>query len=484
MNYRTFHIVQSAIYLLVIVVLCFMIPRPYNKLDSTFQATFEREQKNSESEIATYISKINENLDRPGNEERLQPNADKLARGERLTSEVTSLLYDKRRTHASTDSLQTVVENYMTEMLSILNSYDTFGFRKYLEEKMTGFYLQKDKNGKWLYNLLKGQSPERRVMLFSLLRSRIYMVRNIVVQRLMDLSYNRSDCMSMVLGHTISNTRYFNTCDSINAWISLLTIVRPPRIEFYTGYKLLHTLNDLAPYSCIAGDVGDYKVYGYLRHLVNSHGKWDTIPWSFQYRVVGQGICLVQNANQVCYRHVPNPISVSIPGYPADKIKLQANGAKLINNNNGKWTITVADEACKTIIAYADATDSRGHTSTVHAVKFAVHDLPQPLLTIDGEEATILSTDKLNSVHTLGAKYADDDWPNYTITRYEICMISAAGKHLGTFTVNGNQLGNGTIATEAWSQLSAGARIYLTDIIARTSEGAVLSPKATGLLVM
>lgn len=310
------------------------------------------------------------------------------------------------------------------------------------------------------------------------------MVRNIVVQRLMDLSYNRSDCMSMVLGHTISNTRYFNTCDSINAWISLLTIVRPPRIEFYTGYKLLHTLNDLAPYSCIAGDVGDYQVRGYLRHLMNSYDKWDTLPWSFQYRVVGKGACLVNEANQKCYRNVPNPISVSIPGYPADKIMLRAKGAILTNNGNGNWTINVNDENSNTIIVYADATDSRGHTSAVHATKLLVRDLPQPLLSIDGKESTVLQANELSSQHKLSAIYNDDDWPHYTIIQYEMCLIGAAGKPLGIFTINGDLLGKGTIAEEVWSQLSAGARIYLTDIIARTSEGAVVSPKATGLLVM
>jgi hypothetical protein len=62
-------------------------------------------------------------------------------------------------------------------------------------------------------------------------------------------------------------------------------------------------------------------------------------PFSFSYFVSAPGIAFHLDKANLCYVGVPNPISISIPGYLADKIKLRVSGAKVSKTEDGQFEI-------------------------------------------------------------------------------------------------------------------------------------------------
>ena len=162
-------------------------------------------------------------MNEQGNEEKIKPYYDKAIVGQHLTSQVISKLYDRKLSRASADSLQSAIEDYTTEMLKLSYAGDTMAFRNYFNRTMAGFYILKDKKDKWFYNLLKAQAPERRNMLFSLVRSRIYDIERTITRRLCE--YSKAGpfcCYPSVVAFGILNRMYLNTEDTAKARIYIL----------------------------------------------------------------------------------------------------------------------------------------------------------------------------------------------------------------------------------------------------------------------
>ncbi len=209
---------------------------------------------------------------------------------------------------------------------------------------------------------------------------------------------------------------------------------------------------------------GDYELNGFSR--VRWHRSvWDTLPWYFKYRVIGKGASLILDAHQYCYRCVPNPIAVSIPGYPPGKIKLWSKQEKLVHREGVQWEIFITDTTVDKIIVYADATDVHGHTATVHAAEYAIKDLDGLRLTIDGSEPTIMPAADMLKAHSI---QATDGVSGFTlrVISYDLVIINAENKEVGTFYINKNMLDpDSLILKKALLSLTPGAHIYFCNVL-------------------
>lgn len=485
---RNVHIIQNTFFLSLMGMVCFVITRSYDVLDPVFKRHYQQEEQRSIAYVKNYISQEISQMEEPGEYEKTLPYYTRMILVDTATQQLIAYIDTVHRPILPA-SLQTKIDRYASELLATIPQ-DSSAFSPYLFE-IRNTPRQKSRDGKWLNCLLHGQSYSNKELILLALKSDIYAAEKIVIKKLAELSHGSNCYYDTTFILTSSSTQLLNVGDNVTNYLTLAIIRRHfERAEFYgQGQLTSHKWLSMCSWSTTAQQPGDYTVMGIIRGEWNRGSRmdniWDTLPWSFQYRVIGKGVSLVLDAGQTCYRQGSNHITVSIPGYTPDKIKLWAKGANFINNGNGHWSFTLTDKHCDNIIVYADATDSRGYTSTVHAAKFPVINMPALAIGIDGTTASTINVPDLLQRHQLTVMTEDGDpSPDLAVAGYKLCIINANNKLLGDYTISGNKLdGNSSAIKAACKELSAGAHMYITDVLVKDNAGEVLPASSLGIAV-
>ena len=462
---------------------CFVITRPYDGLDDFFKKHYQKVELRDSEYIKLQISHLEAEMNEPGGYEKVKPYYGFAVHVDSATQQVFNFLDTVRRPFQA-DVLQKVVDRYRTEILAAI-PFDSACIRPYIFE-IRHIPNQKANHGRWLNCLLQEQPQSKQDLIILALRSDIYAAEKIVVRRLTELSHARCLRYDTVFVLTASPKQLWNIGDNVTNYLAPAILNRyDGLVSFHCDGKPIPGKRGMAVWNNTAKEPGDYTVHGYIAHNSEALFIWDTLQWSFQYRVVAKGISLVLGARQTCYRQGSNPITVSIPGYTPYKIKLWAKGANFINNGNGHWSFTLTDKHCDNIIVYADATDSRGHTSTVHAAKFSVINMPALTIGIDGITASTINASDLMQRHQLNVLTEQGEpSPDLVVAGYKLCIINANNKLLGDYTIAGNKLDGGSSAIRAaCKELSAGAHLYITDVLVRNNAGELLPSSSLGIAV-
>ncbi|PQJ10523.1 hypothetical protein CJD36_011145 [Flavipsychrobacter stenotrophus] len=480
---RNVHIIQNTFFLSLMGMVCFVITRPYDALDPVFKKHYLVEEQRSIAYVKDYISLKKFEMNQPGAFDKILPYYTSMVYVDSATQQLFTYI-DTIHRPIKADSLQTKIERYASELLATIPQ-DSSAFSPYLFE-IRNTPSQKSRDGKWLNCLLRGQSYSNKELIILALRSDIYAAEKIVVRRLVELSHARCLRYDTVFVLTASPKQLWNIGDKVTNYLAPAILNRyDGLVSFHCDGKPIPGKRGMAVWNNTTKEPGDYTVHGYIAHNSEERFIWDTLPWSFQYRVVAKGISLVHGAGQTCYRQGSHPITVSIPGYTPDKIRLRAKGANFINNGNGHWSFTLTDKHCDNIIVYADAIDSRGHTSTVHAAKFPVINMPALAIGIDGTTASTINAPDLLHRHQLTVLTEQGEpSPDLAVAGYKLCIINANNKLLGDYTIAGNKLdGNSSAITAACKELSAGAHLYITDVLVKDNAGEVLPASSLGIAV-
>lgn len=484
MNMRTFHIIQTAFYLTVIAVLCAMIRRPYNELDPVLSKFYQRQQKDISTSIKQTADYMNWDMHQPGQRAKVEPYYNMVLRVD-SAARLTMDYFDSVTSHpVLIKNLQNNVDTFTAFMLHQI-PYDSATMKPLADEIMVDCYLPGVVKDKHLYHFLKSLSPGQRQLYTAFCKTNIYAVQLMITKRLKELGHSRCCfCYDSTSVFPLMSNPERSTGDTVHNQLILAAIqgkYAPTR--YYSNNKQLAIKQYFGYWEGVAQNPGVYTVNGTIEmdQMLYSGLAVQSYPWSFTYRVAARGISLVHTTNQVCYRNVGNPVSVIIPGYAPEQIRLWSKQAKVANNPDGSRTITITDRYCDSVIIYAEATDARGHTSTVHAVRFAVKNLPDPMLTIDGKQTATITTAELQQPHRLYPICTDEDWPQqYSVIEYEMCLVSAGGQCIGTYSIEGNKL---EIQADACKQLGAGGRIYISQAKAISGNGIVSFPAPMAIRV-
>lgn len=470
---RTFDIARNIIFLVAICILCCFIHKPY---DNGANHTFFDYYRDRDSSMRNDVLQLTKTL--IGNEEEisyvwtesesrgyLRPSK----KAQQIDSALTRLrshLTEQYINQANVDGVQAEFEKCITWILGFL-PMDSSAMRPVAwSPYYYDFY--KAKKGQWLKAALFTEPLERRGLILESLKIRLNGIQCMVLKRMCELTVDRccfcSDSAIMLAAPVRTN---YNVGDRVDKDFILVAVPHYRyRVENYFGQQLLRS-GSYRTGKLIArcSAPGDYEVSGFSR-VRWYRGVWDTLPWSFKYRVIGKGASLTLNAHQYCYRHVPNPVTLYIPGYPPDKIRLWSKHAKLVHKADAQWDIVVADTSLDSVIVYADATDVHGHTATVHAVAFTVKDLDDLKLYIDGEERTTMPAKDLLKAQTLSA-ISEVSGISVRVISYELVIINAQNKLAGIFMVDRNGINeSNSELRNALSALTPGCHIYLSNVLA------------------
>lgn len=241
---------------------------------------------------------------------------------------------------------------------------------------------------------------------------------------------------------------------------------KPNRVELtLDGAKLAENqyeiVNGKVMLKISAGSPGDHKIQGNL--IFTEDGKDTEVPVDLGFSTITKPNSAVIAADKmnVVYRGVDNPMTVSIPGIPDNKVN--ASGAGLSRVSGSKYVMRPA--AGRTVTISANGTLPDGQ-SVGSKSEFRIKDIPRPTGTIRGEDGgggPVKMQRQGLEISSVGAELFDFDFDlKLNVTGFS---FKVAGQP--TIKVNGNKLDGS--AKAALRRAGRGETVQIFDINASLS---------------
>jgi len=156
-----------------------------------------------------------------------------------------------------------------------------------------------------------------------------------------------------------------------------------------------------------AGNVGEKEVKGEI--VFNENNKDVKLPFVVKYAVIPVPNSAVISADKmnVVYRGVDNPLSISIPGVPDNKVSVSSPG-NLKKVGSGKYVMNVTRYKGKTVQIKVNGKVNGKAVSD--SKTFRVKNIPPPVGTVRGESGVIKMPKRNLELSTIGASLPDFDF--------------------------------------------------------------------------
>ena len=171
----------------------------------------------------------------------------------------------------------------------------------------------------------------------------------------------------------IPNSQTIVRGDKFSAHIVMAAVDTTQVPDIYIGNQKV-TLNDNL-YERICGATGDFTLAGYLE-TVNGNGERIRRDFSQKYTVVDPSATVSADLMNVLYAGYNNPVSISVPGVPLNKITATMSGGTLQPVGPGRYIArpsTVGQDVTFTVMS-----TNTGHAQQMGQFKFRVRKLPDP----------------------------------------------------------------------------------------------------------
>jgi len=202
-----------------------------------------------------------------------------------------------------------------------------------------------------------------------------------------------------------------------------------------------------------AGAAGDHKIEGNLVFIQD--GERTEVPVSSIFATITMPNAAVISADKmnVVYRGVANPMTVSIPGIPDNKVSASATGLRRVSGS--KYMLNPGKGREVTISASGVLPDGKRISTPA---TFRIKDIPRPAGSVRGEAGSAKMTRKNLDISTVGALLEDFDFDlNLAVSGFKFKVPGQP-----TVSVNGNKLD--ARAKSALKRAKRGDAVQIFDI--------------------
>ena len=171
----------------------------------------------------------------------------------------------------------------------------------------------------------------------------------------------------------IPNAQTIVRGDKFSAQIVMAAVDTTQQPQIYIGGRQMNLRNNT--YEIVTGKTGDFTLNGYI---TMQNGKGDVIRRDFtqKYTVVDPSATVSADLMNVLYAGYTNPISISIPGVPLNKISASMSGGTLQPVGLGKYIARPSAVGKDVTISVQSL--STGKARQVGQFTFHVRKLPDP----------------------------------------------------------------------------------------------------------
>ena len=279
----------------------------------------------------------------------------------------------------------------------------------------------------------------------------------------------------------IPNSQTIVRGDKFSAKIVMAAVDTTQHPQIFIGGREMKLKDDT--YEIINGRTGDFNLTGYIT-MLNGNGETIRRDFNQKYTVVDPSATVSADLMNVLYAGFNNPISISIPGVPLNKVSATMTGGTLQPVGPGKY-IARPSAVGKDITINVMSLQS-GNAKTMGQYTFHVRKLPDPTpyIQIGDNRFRTGGLAKASLMNINGIKAAIDDG-----------LLDIPFKVLGFETVFYDNMGNAVPMVsngdsfsqrqrETFRTLSRNRRFYITRITAIGPDGIKRSlPSAMEIIV-
>lgn len=186
------------------------------------------------------------------------------------------------------------------------------------------------------------------------------------------------------------------------------------------------------------------------------------------YQVARPSAVVSADKMNVLYVGVPNPVSVSAPGIPKEKLHLNISGGS-ISGSAGKFVATVSSPGSTARVTVSGET-SPGKNSVLGVQEFRVKRIPDPKAQFAGKSGSAAtSAGNIKAQDRVFAKLENFDFDaKFNVTRFSLTIIKPRQDPI---TLSGSGADLSGAMRSALATISPGARVVFDNIIAVGPDG-------------
>lgn len=196
------------------------------------------------------------------------------------------------------------------------------------------------------------------------------------------------------------------------------------------------------------------------------------------YQVARPSAVVSPDKMNVLYIGVTNPISVSAPGTPTDKINVSmSGGGGRLSGSGGKYNVTVSSPGTARIAVSAEV--APGKTQTLSTTEFRVKRIPDPIAKFGGKTGGNMATVALKAQHAVFATLENFDFDaKFKVTKFSMIIAKPRADAI-VLSTNGGNLSSAM--KTALNGIVPGTRVIFDNIIAVGPDGSPRQLNAVAL---
>lgn len=221
-----------------------------------------------------------------------------------------------------------------------------------------------------------------------------------------------------------------------------------------------------------AGSPGDHQIEGFLYYGEGGEETEVEVKRSFATISLPNSAVIAADKMNVVYRGVDNPMTVSIPGIPDNKVNASAAGLSKVSGS--KYVMRPGAGRTVSIKASGTLPDGKPVGSTS---EFRIKDIPAPVGAVRGETGLVRMERQGLEISTISAVLQDFDFDiNLNVSSFS---FKVSGQP--TVRVNGTKLD--AAAKGALRRAARGETVQIFDINAKVSGSGVMLKKTAPVII-
>lgn len=268
--------------------------------------------------------------------------------------------------------LKRAIETYRDGITSMLNDEQQ---KKIIRSNLTTEVPKKAKaQGKnWQQYLFENTPVAAAVTLLTKLQTDVRYAEGEMLHQLMANIDVKDVRVNQINAYVIPNSQTVVRGGKFSAQIIMAAVDSTQRPEIFVGNTLLKS--DNGRYETICNSTGDFTLKGYL---IMRNGNGETIRREFSqpYTVVEPSATVSATMMNMLYAGYQNPISVSVPGVPSNKISLSMSNGTLTKKDGGNYVAVPAHVGQD--VTFTVTAQNEGRQQEMGKFTFHVRKLPDP----------------------------------------------------------------------------------------------------------
>ena len=236
--------------------------------------------------------------------------------------------------------------------------------------------------------------------------------------------------------------------------------------------------NGLGKYTVNTSKEGIVDYSGTIK-MVSPKGKEMIFPFKSEYIVARPALTVSADKMNVVYAGLDNPISVSVPGVPTERLSVSINNGTLTATGKGTYIVKVM-KGTKADVSVT-ALMENGERKNMGTMSFRVKRVPRPIAKIGNiTDAGMMSKGEFDAQSNIQAYYDNFDFQATSrVTSYD--MSYEANGVVATISVKGNTINDGL--KTIYKKLRKNSKVYMENIKAVGPDGVEVKLSALTLKV-